>query len=107
MSAEKSDLEHLLKTHLENDSRRLDRREQKIDLLSDTVVGLARVEEKIVGLDKELMRTNERLDKIELKLEDTEVSVVNSQVTVKAVNKVFWTVITAIIGAVAAFYLTK
>ena len=48
-----NDLEKVLRNHLENDTKRLDRIEAKIDKLSETVVSLARVEEKVIALDKE------------------------------------------------------
>ena len=104
---ENPNIERLLKTHLDNDSKRLDRIEAKIDKLSETVVSLARVEEKVNALDKESERTNERLNKIDSRLESVEEKVDNNNITVAAVNKVFWTAITAIIGAVAAYFFTK
>lgn len=100
-----SDIEKVLKTHLENDTRRLDRIEAKIDKLAETVVGLARVEEKVIALDKEAERTNERLSKIDQRLETVEERVGNNDVTVKVVNKIFWILLTAVVGAAAAYFL--
>ena len=100
-----SDIEKLLRNHLENDTKRLDRIEAKIDKLSDTVVSLARVEEKVASLDKEAERTNERLDKIDGRLESVESRVGNNDVTVKVVNKIFWILLTAIAGSVVAYFL--
>jgi chromosome segregation ATPase len=103
MATGSNDLEKLLRTHLDNDTKRLDRIEAKIDKLSDTVVSLARVEEKVNSLDKEAERTNERLQKIDDRLEKVEDKVGNNDVTVKAVNKIFWILIASVIGAVAAY----
>lgn len=103
--AVQSDIEKVLKTHLENDTRRLDRIEAKIDKLAETVVGLARVEEKVIALDKEAERTNERLGKIDERLEAVEDRVGSNDVTVKIVNKIFWILLTAIAGAVTAYFL--
>lgn len=99
------DIEKILKTHLENDTKRLDRIEAKIDKLSETVVALARVEEKVNALEKESERTNERLAKIDERLETVESKAGNNDVTVKVVNKVFWLLLTTAVGALAAYIL--
>ena len=101
--ATQQDLEKVLKAHLENDTKRLDRIEAKIDKLSETVVSLARVEEKVIALDKEAVRTNERLDKIDGRLEQVEERVGSNDVTVKVVNKVFWVLLTSVVAAAAAY----
>jgi outer membrane murein-binding lipoprotein Lpp len=98
-----NDLEKVLRNHLENDTKRLDRIEAKIDKLSETVVSLARVEEKVIALDKEAVRTNERLDKIDSRLEQVEERAGSNDVTVKVVNKVFWILLASVAAAVAAY----
>jgi len=98
-----NDLEKVLRNHLENDTKRLDRIEAKIDKLSETVVSLARVEEKVIALDKEAVRTNERLDKIDNRLEQVEERAGSNDVTVKVVNKVFWILLASVAAAVAAY----
>lgn len=97
------DLEKILKTHLENDTKRLDRIEAKIDKLSETVVALARVEEKVNSLEKESERTNDRLQKIDERLEAVEAKAGTNDVTVKVVNKLFWLLLTTAVGALAAY----
>ena len=103
MAGTPQDLEKVLRNHLENDTKRLDRIEAKIDKLSETVVSLARVEEKVISLDKEAIRTNERLDKIDSRLEQVEERVGTNDVTVKVVNKVFWILLASVAAAVAAY----
>ena len=103
MVGQSQDLEKVLRNHLENDTKRLDRIEAKIDKLSETVVSLARVEEKVIALDKEAVRTNERLDKIDGRLEQVEERVGSNDVTVKVVNKVFWILLASVVAAVAAY----
>ena len=103
MAGTSQDLEKVLRNHLENDTKRLDRIEAKIDKLSETVVSLARVEEKVIALDKEAVRTNERLDKIDGRLEQVEERVGTNDVTVKIVNKVFWILLASVAAAVAAY----
>lgn len=98
------DLEKVLRTHLENDTKRLDRIEAKIDRLSETVVSLARVEEKVTALDKEASRTNQRLDKIDSRLEHVEGSVGSNDITIKVINKLSWLIISAIAAGAIAYY---
>ena len=104
-------LEKLIRSHLDSETKRLDRIEAKIDRLSETVVSLARVEEKVASLDKEAERTNERLDKIDQlftkmfsRLERVEKQHTNSDVTVQIINKMFWIIATSVIGAIAAYF---
>ena len=98
------DLEKVLKAHLENDTKRLDRIEAKIDKLSETVVSLARVEEKVTALDKEAIRTNDRLEKIDTRLEKVEDKVGKNDVTVKVINKLSWLIVSAIVAGAIAYY---
>ncbi len=100
-----ADLERILKAHLDSDTKRLDRIEAKIDKLSETVVALARVEEKVTALEKETERINERLSTIDNRLEAVESKAGNNDVTVKVVNKVFWLLLTTAVGALAAYIL--
>lgn len=106
-----SQLEKLIRSHLDSETKRLDRIEAKIDRLSETVVSLARVEEKVASLDKEAERTNERLDKIDQlftkmfsRLERVEKQHTSSDVTVQIINKMFWIIATSVIGAIAAYF---
>ena len=98
------DLEKVLKTHLENDTKRLDRIEAKIDKLCETVVSLARVEEKVTALDKEATRTNDRLEKIHHRLEKVEEKVGKNDVTVRVINKLSWLIVSAIVAGAIAYY---
>jgi tetrahydromethanopterin S-methyltransferase subunit G len=98
------DLERVLRNHLDNDTKRLDRIEAKIDRLSETVVSLARVEEKVTALDIEASRTNQRLEKIDSRLEVVEGSVGNNDITIKVINKLSWLTISAIAAGAIAYY---
>jgi predicted nucleic acid-binding Zn-ribbon protein len=98
------DLEKVLRNHLDNDTKRLDRIEAKIDKLSETVVSLARVEEKVTALDKEAIRTNDRLEKIDSRLEKVEDKVGSNDITVKVINKLSWVIISAIVAGAIAYY---
>lgn len=87
-------------TERRTDDQRLDRIEQKIDKLAETVISLARAEEKLVALESDknfimerMLRNEERIDDIERKVDET-------AVTTKVINRIFWIVIVA--GVTAA-----
>jgi len=101
------ELQELFKEHLANDSKRLDRIEYKIDKLSETVVSLARVEEKVNSLNRDSARTNDGLAKLESRLEVVEGKVDNNNVTVKIINNIFWIGLTALVGSIIAWVFTR
>ena len=69
---ETSNLESLLKQHLAADQSRLDRIETKIDKLSDTVVALARAEEKLFNLEASRMNILDTLEEHEERLDNVD-----------------------------------
>jgi tetrahydromethanopterin S-methyltransferase subunit G len=78
---------------------RLDRIESKIDKLAETMISLARAEEKLIGLESDktfmmerMLRNEERVDTIEKKVDE-------SAVTVKVVNRVFWILVAVVASA--------
>tara|TARA_B110000503_G_scaffold143531_1_gene245602 strand:+ start:279 stop:662 length:384 start_codon:yes stop_codon:yes gene_type:complete len=101
------ELQELFKEHLANDNKRLDRIEYKIDKLSETVVSLARVEEKVNSLNRDSARTNDGLVKLESRLEVVEGKVDNNNVTVKIINNIFWIGLTAFAGSIIAWFFTR
>lgn len=77
---------------------RLERIEKKLDEMGEAIVALARMEERMVSLfkrmdsyDKSQSRNTERLEKLE------KVQGFNGQ-TLRFVERVFWIIISAIIG---------
>jgi predicted nucleic acid-binding Zn-ribbon protein len=97
------DLERILKNHLDNDTKRLDRIEAKIDRLSETVVALARVEEKVSSLEKESVRTSDIIEKLDGRLSTVEEKVLDNTSTVGGIKNLGWIVITALVGAVITY----
>lgn len=86
---------------------RLDRIEQKIDKLTDTMISLARLEEKLVAI--ELARTyqeeiNEDLDS---RVEDLEIRTRSTEGTVSAINKIFWILVSAGLVALVGRYVSS
>ena len=81
---------------------RISRIEEKIDRMTDAIIALARAEEKIVTLadfakqqGEQILTLINRVDKIE-----DLVRINNS--TVIIINKLFWIVLIAIVGSIAA-----
>jgi len=80
---------------------RLDKIEDKIDKLTDTMVSMARAEEKIAGLRVDNNKMYERINRLSSKIDDISYKVDENARTVTLVNKLFWVVIVAAAGAVA------
>ena len=81
---------------------RLDKIEDKIDKLTDTMVSMARAEEKITALRTEQNKRYERINRLSLKLDEIQFKVDENARTVNLVNKLFWVAIVAAAGAVAS-----
>ena len=96
-----------LEQHINADSNRLDRIEAKIDKLSETVISLARAEEKLVHLEQDkkflmdrMMKSEERLDVVEKKVDET-------SITVRVINRLFWITVAVVISGIAGTYFVK
>jgi len=81
---------------------RLDKIEDKIDKLTDTMVSMARAEEKITALRTDQNKMYERINRLSGKLDDIQFKVDENARTVALVNKLFWVAIVAAAGAVAS-----
>ena len=95
-----------LEKHIVSDAGRLDRIEQKIDRLSETVISLARAEEKLIALEgdknfimERMLKNEERVDSVERKVDET-------NVTIRVINRLFWiVVVAAVTGAVGMIFM--
>lgn len=95
-----------LEQHIVGETHRLDRIEAKIDKLSETVISLARAEEKLISLENDKKFIMERMVKNEEKLDVVEKKIDETSVTVRVINRLFWIVIVAVItGAVGMFFI--
>jgi len=90
-----------LKQELTMESR-LDKIEDKIDKLTDTMVSMARAEEKITALRTDQNKMYERINRLSEKIDDIQFKVDENARTVALVNKLFWVAIVAAAGAVAS-----
>ena len=81
---------------------RLDKIEDKIDKLTDTMVSMARAEEKITALRTDQNKMYDRINRLSVKLDEIQFKVDENARTVNLVNKLFWVAIVAAAGAVAS-----
>jgi DNA repair exonuclease SbcCD ATPase subunit len=100
--AKETQLERL--TRIEADSTaRFDRLEQKIDRLADAMISLARVEEKLISVEKNNQNQFERMNKFSQKLDEIEKKVDDNAHTVAIINKVVYLISAAIIAGLIKF----
>ncbi len=81
---------------------RLDRIEAKIDKLSDAIISVARAEEKLISMEQKYGAQYERLNKLSGKIDELEKVVITNSTTVNNINKLFWVVIVAAVGAIVS-----
>lgn len=87
------------------ENARLDRIEEKIDRLSDAIITLARVEEKISDLELRRAESHERVNRISKSIDDISIqtSVIGQKVAI--LEKTTWCIVSAIVtGAVGMLY---
>ena len=94
------------KDHKEQNDR-LDRIESKLDSMSEAIISLARAEEKITTLAKYSETQASQILKIVERLESLEQKVSSNEIVVNVINKLFWIVLTGIIGGVTGMYLMQ
>ena len=83
----------------ETQASRLDRIEQKIDKLSDAIVQLARVEEKIADLEERREEQHNRLNALSSKIDNIDAHVTSLVEKVNFMQKASWLVISIMVAA--------
>lgn len=82
---------------------RLNRIEEKIDKLAETVIQMARAEEKIVNIEKAIIAINTHLDNVADRTGAIEKRIEENSASLLIINRVFWislsTIITTLLGA--------
>lgn len=84
--------------------QRLERIEEKLDKLSDTVSDLARIEERMLSVFKRLDRHEKRLDDQEDDLRTLSNNVIINSKTTTSIERLFWVIITATASAVVYMF---
>jgi len=82
-------------------NERFDRIETKIDKLTDAVILMAKMEQKIDNYEKYRDESWARMNRFSEKLDAIEKKVDGNHRTGSTINKLFWVVIIAAAGAVA------
>lgn len=85
---------------------RLTRIEEKIDKLAETVVAIARAEEKLVNIENDNANFAGRLTKVEEKVDSLTAKVDQNLVGLGIVNRIFWIILTAVVTT-GIVYLVK
>ena len=80
------------------EDHRLDRIEEKLDKLSEAVVCLARMEERLITIFN-------RLEKIEIRVDEVEADTGRSKHTIRFFERIFWIILSS--GVATAFWYFK
>ena len=86
-------------------SQRLARIEDKLEDLSDAMVSLARNEEKIVAVQNILTNQVERINRHSQKLDEVELISRENKQQLNTFTKLFWIIITALIGSSVTIWM--
>jgi len=78
--------------------------EQKLDVLSDVIVQLARIEERQINHLADMKEIKAELNDHEERLRNIERICGRNSVTVGSIERVAWLLVTAAIGAFATFF---
>jgi len=96
--------EHVSGTEIAN-RHRLDRIEAKIDRLAETVIQIARAEEKLVNLEQKTNILLSRMIAAENRLQEHAKEMTEQRSTLHVMNRVFWIILTfgimSTLGAIA------
>lgn len=103
---ENKNLEQLFRDHLVADNGRLDRIEEKLDRLTETVVALARAEEKLINLERSRQEIADVLDDHEERLTLVEKESTSTTLTVDIITKLAW-ILTAAGASIAVGYFVQ
>lgn len=78
---------------------RLQRIEDKLDKMSDAIVALARVEEKITDLETRRAEGHERLNRMSRKMDDIDSLVISMRERMAVMTKIMWLVGAGVISS--------
>ena len=77
---------------------RMDRIESKIDKLSEVLVQMARVEEKLINQEEDHKALKRDIQHLYNKVGEMEKVVQRNQITVNIINRISWIIITGVVG---------
>lgn len=79
-------------------AERMDRIESKIDKLSEVLVQMARVEEKLINQEEDHKILRKDIYELYDKVGQMEKVVQKNQITVNIINRISWIIITGVVG---------
>jgi len=79
-------------------AERMDRIESKIDKLSEVLVQMARVEERLLNQEEDHKYIRKKINDLDEKVSEMEKVVQKNQITVNIINKISWIIITGVVG---------
>lgn len=82
-----------------NEHERLERIEQKLDKMSDAIVSLARMEERMISLFKRMDAYDEKQNKLETRVLVVEANQATQKGSSNWTDKVVWVIIAAALSA--------
>ena len=77
---------------------RMDRIESKIDKLSEVLVQMARVEERLLNQEEDHKYIRKKINDLDEKVSEMEKVVQKNQITVNIINRISWIIITGVVG---------
>lgn len=84
----------------DNEYKRLEKIEDKIDKLSDAIISIARIEERVTTVLKQNDRFFVRLDKLEDRVDDVEKKATLNTKGVSNIERFFWIIVSAVVAAI-------
>ena len=79
-------------------AERMDRIESKIDKLSEVLVQMARVEERLLNQEDDHKQLRKDISNLSDKVGEMEKVVQKNQITVNIINRISWIIITGVVG---------
>lgn len=79
-------------------AERMDRIESKIDKLSEVLVQMARVEERLLNQEEDHKYIRKKINDLDEKVSEMEKVVQKNQITVNIINRISWIIITGVVG---------
>ena len=79
-------------------AERMDRIESKIDKLSEVLVQMARVEERLLNQEDDHKQLRKDISSLSDKVGEMEKVVQKNQITVNIINRISWIIITGVVG---------
>ena len=84
----------------DQNEKRFDRIEEKIDKLSEAMVLIARTDEKLVAMEQKYAAQYDRMNRFSQKLDDIDKQLTENSQVIRNLGTFFWILVTAVVGAV-------